>query len=317
MKHLIAAISVLLSLVACTHKELCYDHPHTSNLSVRFDWSTTPEKVPQSMSVYFFKERSKEPLRFEFTDYDGGRIRLTAGTYNSICVNSDERNLLVQNSDRFESFYVTTKEVSSMGGISDFGITTKNIPRAKGSEDQRIVEEPNSIWFSNARDIQIGDRTEQDLSLSVIPRIINYNIEIQNAENLKWVYGATATISGMVGGFYPATGELSDEKVTIPFETRLDKESSTISGSFTSFGYCQSEDDPHYLKVYAVLSDDSWWDFTYDITELIHDSEETMLDKDTVSLVLKDLPIPKPVANGGGFKPTVGEWNSVEIELKM
>lgn len=313
MKRLMTIFLMCVLLVACTHKDLCYDHPHTTNLNVQFDWSSTPTKVPASMSVYFFKEGSQPSLRYEFTNPEGGRIRMTPGVFHAVCVNSDERSHMVQNTDDYDNFYVTTKDASYMTGLATFGISFKDIPKAKNAQQERIVAEPSNVWYSNARDIVLEERTEHHLPLYVQPKIVTYNIEITNASNLKWVYGVSATISGMAGGMYPATGELSDEKVTIPFEARMNKEENKVTGSFTSFGHCPGEDGPHYLKVYAVLADNSWWDFTYDVSELMHDAQEG----DVITIRLDELPIPKPVANGGGFKPTVGEWNSVEIELKM
>ena len=313
MKRLIITVLMLFFLVACTHKELCYDHPHVTNVNVQFNWSTTPEKMPSSMSVYFYKEDGSAPLRFEFTNPDGGKIRLTPGVYHAVCVNSDERSHQVQNGHDFNDFYLTTKDAASMSGLATFGVSLQNLPKAKDSEEERIVAEPVNVWHSNARDIVVEEQGEQSLSLYVQPEVVTYNVEIKNASNLKWVYGVSGTISGMSGGVHPGKGTLSEEKVTIPFEARMNKADGMVTASFTTFGHCPVDENSHYLKIYAVLADNSWWDFTYDVSDLIHDAA----DSDVITIELEELPIPKPVANGGGFKPTVGEWNSVEIELKM
>ena len=313
MKKLLILPLVLFTLWNCTHKELCYDHPHISNVNVQFNWMEEPEKTPESMSVYFFEEGEEKPLRFEFTNKGGGRIRLTEGTYHAISVNSDVRTHILHDIEDFNSFRVSTKDASSIAGLSTFGITPNDLPRMKNTEDERIASAPEYLWHSNARDIYIHDRSEQDVQLELESQVVTYNIEVRNAANLKWVYGMSATISGMAGGFHPATGELSEEKVTIPFEVQMNKEESLITGCLTSFGHYPGDEYPHYLKVYAVLADNSWWDFTFDVTDQIHGAQ----DNETITILVEELPIPKPVANGGGFKPTVGEWNSIEIELKM
>lgn len=314
MRRLTVYILPIVALVSCTHKELCYDHPHVTNVNVEFNWTEEPEKVPESMSVYFYRDGSAdEPLRFEFTEQSGGRIRLTPGTYHAVCVNSDERSHQVLDINEYDSFYVTTKEAASITGLATFGVTPQNLPRAKAAEEERIVAEPKNVWYSNARDIEVGDGTEHSLSLDIKPQLATYKIEINNASNLKWVYGVSATMSGLVGGLHLGTGQLSEEKVTIPFDAQWNKEDNTVTGSFTTFGHCPTKENKHYLKVYAVLADGSYWDFTYDVTDIVHNAP----DEETITIELDGLPIPKPVANGGGFKPTVGEWNSVEIELKM
>ena len=314
MKRLILYILAFAALVSCTHKELCYDHPHVANVNVTFNWTEEPVKVPESMSVYFFRDESAdEPLRFEFTEQEGGRIRLTPGIYHALCVNSDERTHQLLYTDEYDSFYVTTKDASSITGLTTFGVTPQNLPRAKSAEDERIVAEPKNVWYSNARDIVVGDGTDHSMSLDIRPQLATYDIEVKNVANLKWVYGVSATMSGLVGGIHLGTGALSEERVTIPFEAQWDKETNTISGSFTTFGHCPTNDNKHYLKIYAVLADGSCWDFTYDVTDIVHNAP----DENRITIELDGLPIPKPVANGGGFKPTVDGWNSVEIELKM
>lgn len=314
MKRILIIIILLASFAACTHKELCYDHPHISNVNVAFKWAVEPEKVPESMSVYFFKEgREDDPLRFEFTDSTGGRIRLTPGVYHALCHNSDTRSNQAHDTEDYHSYCVSTKDVSSVSGLATYGVTPQSLPRAKSAEDERVVVPPESFWYSNLRDIVVEDKADHEIQLEIQPQLVTYNITVNDAENLKWVYGVSATLSGLAGGFHPGRGELSEERVTVSFEASMNKEDGSVTGTFTSFGHCPDKSNPHYLKIYAVLADNSWWDFTYDVTDIIHNSP----DPYNLHIELDGLPIPKPVANGGGFKPTVGEWNSVEIELKM
>ena len=77
-------------LSSCEHKDLCYDHPHRQNVEVMFDWSADPEANPATMSLYLYPEEGGDPIRYEFTDKNGGNISVAAGTYRAICVNSDK-----------------------------------------------------------------------------------------------------------------------------------------------------------------------------------------------------------------------------------
>ena len=77
-------------LSSCEHKDLCYDHPHRQNVEVMFDWSADPEANPATMSLYLYPENGGDPIRYEFTDKNGGNISVAAGTYKAICVNSDK-----------------------------------------------------------------------------------------------------------------------------------------------------------------------------------------------------------------------------------
>ena len=65
--------------------------------------------------------------------------------------------------------------------------------------------------------------------------------------------------------------------------------------------------------VYAILNDGKKYSFTYDVTAQIHEAP----DPKNVHIVLDGLPLPKPIDNGGGFAPTVDDWNTEEVEISM
>ena len=79
-----------------------------------------------------------------------------------------------------------------------------------------------------------------------------------------------------------------------------------------AFG-CPSARKTHTLTVYAVLSDESKWYYTYDVTDQIHSAP----DRRDVHIVLDGLPLPKPIVNGGGFQPDVDDWQSVNVDIEM
>lgn len=51
----------------------------------------------------------------------------------------------------------------------------------------------------------------------------------------------------------------------------------------------------------------------YDVTDQIHSAP----DQRNVHIVLDGLPLPKPIVNGGGFQPSVDEWQSVDVDIEM
>ena len=83
------AAACILSTTSCEHKNLCYDHAHTGIVNVVFDWRNAPNAAPKSMSCYLFPTDGGEVLRYEFTDRNGGAIRVPAGRYDALCLNSD------------------------------------------------------------------------------------------------------------------------------------------------------------------------------------------------------------------------------------
>lgn len=50
MKKLFIYLFAALAVASCEHKDLCYDHSHTIDVEVVFDWRNASEAAPESMS---------------------------------------------------------------------------------------------------------------------------------------------------------------------------------------------------------------------------------------------------------------------------
>lgn len=108
---LLTLFAVLLA--GCEHKDFCCRCLQADDVEVVFDWSRSPYAAPASMKVYFFPEGGGEALVYEFADIHGGSIRLPAGNYRAVCVNSDTEFLHYEHTDRFDSIRACTG-----GGVS-------------------------------------------------------------------------------------------------------------------------------------------------------------------------------------------------------
>ncbi len=77
MKRIFAILSLATALLSgsCAHKELCYDHTHTVDVEVVFDWKNAPDAAPETMSLYLFPKAGGSPLRYEFTTAAAVRFR--------------------------------------------------------------------------------------------------------------------------------------------------------------------------------------------------------------------------------------------------
>lgn len=309
-------ITMTLLLTGCEHKELCHDHPHTTQLQVVFDWAKAPDASPKSMSLYLFPQDGGKALRYEFAGHKGGKIRVPAGHYDALCLNSDTEGIYYRNADKRTTFEVTTRTTTLLSRLSSLGVPSQNAPRAEGTKNERVALEPDRVWSDHTENIQLKKATDGQ-SLTLYPEISIHTctIEIRNAENLKYVSGVSASISTMAGGMLPGIGPnaLSEERVTIPFGVAMSADKTTITGGIQSFGHCPTTQNSHKLVIYAVLADGSKWYYTYDVTEQFH----TAPDPQHVHILLEKLPIPKPIVDGGGFDPSVDEWEDIEVDIEM
>ena len=225
------------------------------------------------MSLYLFPQDGGKALRYEFAGHKGGKIRVPAGHYDALCLNSDTEGIYYRNTDTRTTFEVTTRTTALLSRLSSLGVPSQNAPRAEGTKNERVALEPDRVWSDHTENIQLKKATDGQ-SLTLYPEISIHTctIEIRNAENLKYVSGVSASISTMAGGMLPGIGPnaLSEERVTIPFGVATSADKTTITGGIQSFGHCPFTQNSHKLVVYTVLADGSKWYYTYDVTKQFH-----------------------------------------------
>lgn len=316
--HLLTITLLLIVATSCNHKELSYDR--AVEVEVVFDWHNAPDATPASMSLYLFPTNGGESLRYDFTDQKGGVIRVPFGRYEALCINSDAKNINLKNTERKNTFEVTTETTPLLKMAPPLNNHSEEPPRAEGAEAERIATSPDMLYTDQAEEIVLKYVSEkQTITLSPKVSVRTYSIEIRNAKNLKYVTRVSGSLSGLAGTLLPGAGMdiFTSESVTIPFDATIHDdeagEKSIIKGSLLTFGNSPETGKSQKLTLYAVLSDGSKWHYSYDVTEQIR----TAPDSKNVHIILDKLPLPEPVNNEGGLKPKVEPWNPVEINIEL
>lgn len=175
-------------LSSCEQKDLCYDHNHASNVKVTFDWEQYPNANPASMCFYLFpREEGERTLKREFIGKNGGIAQALVGvSYTALGFNSDARNTSFRYNISTNSIEASSKDA---GAIDRIGISASLLPRAKGTEGERMSMEADSIYSSaSEKDILISleenDRGDTcKITLSPKRRFCTYRLKIMNIDN--------------------------------------------------------------------------------------------------------------------------------------
>lgn len=323
--HAVALLGVLgvlcVLLSGCTQKELCFLHPHTSNITLVFDWRNAPGAAPESMSAYLFPvDGDAQALRYEFSGCEGGTIKVPLGVYDIVCVNSDTRNITYTSTQTRNHFYLSTPTTPMLAAMGALGTRADAPPRAPGSELQRVTEEPNLLYRHKVTDI---DCTEIDGNQTVVmypePALANYTVIIEDVPNLKYTAGVSGALTTLADGihFYRGHNNTASTAATMPFalrqRSRGNDVAETLIGSFRTFGHPEGDHMAHILSVYVILANNEKWYYEVDVSDQVHNAP----DPRNVTILVSGLPVPKPIVNGGGFHPEVDPWEPIYIPLPM
>lgn len=330
MKHLMQTLLTLslLLLTSCNHREFDYaqEDIEVAYIDVVFDWCNEPDANPESMSLYLFPDDGREPVRHEFVGREGGTIRVTAGTYHAICVNSDNRDVFIRNKDSHSTFEITTSEVTTLSLSNSLKVSPLDVPRASGSEDQKIVNQPPLLWSSSQTDIVITSgpsgkgRTRagnQELRMYPVRIVDTYVVTVNKINNIQNLQSLSATISDMSDGYLPAPGSPNESSAIISLDMSHDAANANAQGTFLTFGHCPADVRRHRLMLYALLTDDSKYYYEFDVSEQAHQGPA---DDNVHYITIELIDIPETGGHdtgGGGMSPTVDDWQTVNINLDM
>lgn len=319
-----------LTMASCQHKELCYDHSHIADLKVVFDWQKAPDADPESMALFLFPEAGGETQRYEFASREGGSARVSVDRYNGICLNSDNTDWVqYRGKDRYETFEVYTYAAEVLTGN---GFPVGTLPHVAATSSERVALAPGELWCDRGEhyDLSLERVTSGILpTVTMYPEeaVCHYSVEFTNVRNLQYLRSTVldVTLSGMAEGYLPALARTSDTQVTFPFEGTLLKEENKVEGSFLTFGDCATTETRHYLTIYMILTDQSKWYMTYEVTDQIHNAA----DPKNVHIVIDGLELPKPITGGdgsdggstgggGGLQPDIDDWQpAIEVPIPM
>ena len=325
-KCLIVFLSLCL-LVSCDYKDLCYDHNHWSNLTVRMDWQKAPLEHPQGMTVQFYRQDGTgEPERYDLVGSDGGTVRLLPGGYRPFTYNNDTETILFRGMSSIATLEAYTRVSSVEEGTQMH--TRSQMPRPESTEAEPVILEPDPICGTAGEPFVLEAEAAQTITLQPGERYRMIHITIHNVPNLQYTGQFGAALSGLASSIFMESGQPGEGLATQAVSVQVAGDS-TLTMSFRTFGHCphlkdEGKGNEHLLTVYAILADGTQWFYSQDVTEEMHDvylhPEEhpgENPDDYEIYIELDELPLPKPIVNGSGFQPTIDGWQGVEIEVDM
>ena len=314
VKNIFFMVLTAISLTGCHHKDLLSECQTSMQLNVVFDWRNAPDAQVGSMALYLYPEDGGKPLRYIFQNATGGEIAVPFGRYTALCMNSDNTDwALTDLTDHLETFEIHSGPAT---GLSYADLHSSSIQHEEDA-DTALVETPRLIWTDAGEQLSLqpSDTGVKTLTLYPTESGCHYTIDIYDIANTDALESGTmlATFSGLSGGYHPGLSHPSEERVTMPLTMTVDGDGSKIHGEFLNFGLCPDIIYKNELRLYYFLTDGTALSYTFDVT----DQTDSAPDPRNVHIVLRGLPVPEPIAGGGGLKPIVEDWLVEHITIPM
>lgn len=312
--------SLLLINGGCTLKELNDEAPTTiaDQVEVFFNWSKSPTKEAETMVLYLYSVKH-DMMDYRFNNPDGGIIRTYGGPHTAVChSNDDPYGHRLRNQHSHDEIEIFTDETAVLVGQN---ISTRGIPRAKGTEDEPLRETPSMIYGTHDRDINLKvSALPQRLELYPEELICRYSVEFVDVENLKSAdVRIDATISSLAGGYYPGRMAPNSEAVSHTFTLTANVERNTLSSEFYTFGIPEGEERNHKLCLYIALKNRTGGFYTFDVTDQVNKAPDPLnVIIKVYGLKLPEIPDdPLPPQGEGGVSIELDSWDTYHFDLKV
>lgn len=306
---------ICAGLSGCHHKDLVYGTAETKTINVVFDWSDSPDAHPASMVLYLYAADGGDPLRYEFSGRDGGVIRVPFGTYDALCMNSDNTDWLHLSSTRTRyTFGVSVGELTDVSSQDESEYAALYHQCGLKLDGNKVVENPHGLWTGSADSFTvIASPVDQTLTLVPEDALFYYTVDVLDVDGLEDIDGGVpAMLSGMSDGVDALTRTSSTNHISYPFILQqVTRAGNALHAEFTTFGEDFPAHPVHQLTAMLELPDGTWKMQSTDVTDQVHQAS----DPHHVNIVVKGMKVPH--SGGGGLTADVDEWESEHITLKM
>lgn len=304
----------------CTQKNLNDDAPSTiaGNVRVIFDWSNVPATQASSMGLYLYSDEH-EMMDYWFNNPNGDIIRAYSGRQTAVCHSNDDPYLhLVRNQYDHNEIEIYTDETAMLLGQ---GISTRGIPRAKGTEDEPLRNTPPMIYGTQDREINLrATNLPQTLTFYPEELVCRYSVEFVEIENLKNAdLRIDATISSLAGGYHPGRMSATSEAVSHTFTLTADEQLNSLRSEFFTFGLPLGDELPHKICLYIALKNRTGNFYTFDVSDQVnHAPDPRNVNIRLYGLKLPDIPDnPPPPPDQDGVSVEITSWDTYHYDLQV
>lgn len=314
---------VILCAVACQRRPFV-EHTTGVNLILKVNTQVVNAgdvPMPETMRVDLF---DPETGAVRYTDYissTGGYIYPAPGEYDMLLYNIGTESTLIRNEHSYDEVEAYTNDVSSFikGQLAKF-LASRAKARAergktKADEEERIVNEPDHLFVASGHRVDIPAFVEEEevreitIEVDAHSVVETWKVKVVSVIGLQWVQSAVAIMSGQVESTFIGKDEDSDRIVSIYFEMDKNEEDGTIEGTFNTFGKHPEELSELSFDVNITDTGGDEHHFHFDVTEDFFDNPDNTI------IIDEQIEIEEPKTGGGGFDPSVEDWEDVKTDI--
>lgn len=304
-------VMMACAFVSCDHKELCYSHPHYTQVNIQFDWSEmVDDDKPEGMRVVFYPvDGATDPWMFDFPYGTDGVVEVPANDYQVVTYNYDTDGISWENANDFYTLTAITPSTTTLDGTS------------------ATITAPD-LCSDNVTGIILSDSIEASVThITLTPqrKVAHYTFEVNGITGRSNIYQLSASLSNMRSGLVitdDGTIEADSEYISsVSFDAT--RSGVQVLGSFNTFGPRLNNDGTsataNIFKLYIVDKAGKLHILEKDVTSQVHDATTSYgtLDRHLVINVEFEVPRDSTSKDNGIFDVSTDDWQDINEDIIM
>ena len=316
--------AVVMSALSCQRRDFAEKVTEVNlSLNVKTHVANAGEvPAPETMRVDLYDVKTGKLKYTDYIEAEGGYIHPAPGTYDMVVYNIGTEAVQIRNESDINEIEAYTSEVSAFlkGQLAQFFADIAKIKesqeRSKSPADEKVIYEPDHIFVGRADEVEIpviyeGEEREVVIEVDAHPEVETWKVTVANVKGLEYVQNVVAVISGQAESHFIGRGEDSGESVSIYFEKKKDMENKVLTGTFNTFGKHPTEKGILSLDINVTDTGGSDHHFHFDVDSQFQDNPDS-------HIVIDDpIEIEEPKVAGGGFAPSVDDWEDVNTDIDL
>lgn len=316
--------AVVMSALSCQRRDFAEKVTEVNlSLNIKTQVANAGEvPAPETMRVDLYDVKTGKLKYTDYIEAEGGYIHPAPGTYDMVVYNIGTEAVQIRNESDINEIEAYTSEVSAFlkGQLAQFFADIAKIKesqeRSKSPADEKVIYEPDHIFVGRADEVEIpviyeGEEREVVIEVDAHPEVETWKVTVANVKGLEYVQNVVAVISGQAESHFIGRGEDSGESVSIYFEKKKDMENKVLTGTFNTFGKHPTEKGILSLDINVTDTGGSDHHFHFDVDSQFQDNPDS-------HIVIDDpIEIEEPKVAGGGFAPSVDDWEDVNTDIDL
>ena len=278
--------------------------------------------APEYYEVLVYDINTDELKSTHIVGENGGALSLFPGSYHLVVYSFGTESTQVKDlHDRYLAQAFTTDITDIKSGIiksmsSKMPQETKSATKAY--ENDPIINEPDHLYVANEMDVFIEAFQGREEEITVHTRassiLDTYSLEVLNIKGAENIEKVEAFVTGQILSNYFGRQERSNSPATVQIEMTPDVKNRRLYTIFNTFGKLPGEENKIFLDITVTDSGGGQYRYVYDVTDQFDNPD----NKDKQLIIDGEIiDIPKAEHGGGGFQPSVDEWEREDIDVPL